>query len=129
MNAQVLIAVGITLFCINIIATVFSGKIAAGLEKTEQADDDRHSSKSDEGDKGRADFLTLQDMPGTTRWVSVLGISSWFPKRSRRLVPAVSVVVIGVFVNAFVQLIGNTGLYTQLATGFSYFQIFSQTGC
>jgi heme/copper-type cytochrome/quinol oxidase subunit 1 len=120
LNAQVLIAVGITLFCINIIATVFSGKIAAGLEKTEQADDDRHSSKSDEGDKGRADFLTLQDMPGTTRWVSVLGISSWFPKRSRRLVPAVSVVVIGVFVNAFVQLIGNTGLYTQLATGFSY---------
>ncbi|HZD83477.1 MAG TPA: cbb3-type cytochrome c oxidase subunit I, partial [Nitrososphaeraceae archaeon] len=28
--------------------------------------------------------------------------------------------MIGVFVNAFVQLIGNTGLYTQLATGFSY---------
>ena len=118
--AEVLIAIGITLFCINIVATVFSGKIAAGLEKTEQQQDDRHSSKSDEEDKGRSDFLTLQDMPGTTRWISVLGISSWFQRRSRRLVPAVSVVVIGVFVNAFVQLIGNTGLYTQLVTGFSY---------
>jgi hypothetical protein len=69
--AQVLISVGITLFCINIVATVFSGKIAAGLEKTEQKQDDRHSSKSD-GDKGRSDFLTLQDMPSTTRWVSTV---------------------------------------------------------
>jgi heme/copper-type cytochrome/quinol oxidase subunit 1 len=121
--AEVLIAIGITLFCINIIATVFSGKIAAGLEKTEREDDydNKHRSKSDEEeDLGRADFMTPQSMPNSTRWVSVLGISSWFPRKSRRLVPAVSVVVIGVFVNAFVQLIGNTGLYTQLATGFSY---------
>src|SRR5919106_3082601 len=118
--ADVMIGIALTLFCINILLTVLRGKIAAGIQKTEQADDDKHKYISDEEDRGRIDLLPLHDIPTAIRWVSVLGISSWFPKKYRRAVPAVSIVVIGIFVNSLVQLIGNMGLFTQLAIGFSY---------
>jgi hypothetical protein len=75
----------------------------------------------DESDSGRSDLLPVEDIPSAAiRWVSVLGISSWFPKKYRSAVPTVSIVVIGVFVNSLVQLIGNIGLFTQLSIGFSY---------
>lgn len=35
-------------------------------------------------------------------------------------IPAVSIIVIGIFVNALVQLIGNIGLFAQIGIGFSY---------
>jgi heme/copper-type cytochrome/quinol oxidase subunit 1 len=118
--ADVLIGIAIVFFCINILLTVLRGKIAAGIQKTEQADDDIHKYISDEQDRGRIDLLPLQDIPATVRWVSVLGMSSWFPKKYRSTVPAVSIVVVGIFVNALVMLIGSMGLFTQLAIGFSY---------
>jgi heme/copper-type cytochrome/quinol oxidase subunit 1 len=49
-----------------------------------------------------------------------LGISSWFPRRYRKLVPAVSVVVVGIFVNSVALLSGTVGLFTQLGIGFAY---------
>src|SRR5919106_2240782 len=118
--ADVMIGIALVFFSINVLLTVLRGKIAAGIQRTEQADDDIHKYISDEKDRGRIDLLPLQDIPTAIRWVSVLGISSWFPKKYRRAVPAVSIVVIGIFVNSLVQLIGNMGLFTQLAIGFSY---------
>src|SRR5918996_96623 len=118
--ADVMIGIAIVFFSINVLLTVLRGKIAAGIQRTEQADDDIHKYISDEKDRGRIDLLPLQDIPPTVRWVSVLGISSWFPKRYRSAVPAVSIVVVGIFVNALVLLIGSMGLFTQLGTGFSY---------
>jgi cytochrome c oxidase subunit I len=120
--ADTMIGIGLTLFCVNIILTVLRGKIAVGIQKAEQSDDDKHKYRSDdENDRGRSDLLPVEDIPSAAiRWVSVLGISSWFPKKYRTAVPAVSIVVIGVFVNSLVQLIGNIGLFTQLSIGFSY---------
>jgi cytochrome c oxidase subunit 1 len=118
--ADVLIGIALVFFCINILLTVLRGKIAAGIQRTEQADDDIHKYISDEKDKGRVDLLPMQDMPSSVRWVSVLGIGSWFPKKYRSAVPAVSIVVVGIFVNALVMLIGSMGLFTQLGIGFSY---------
>ena len=127
--ADLMIVVGLTLFSINILATVLSGKIAAGLQKTEgdegygssSTSNDKHKSKSDEdADRGRPDIMASEDIPPATRWISLFGISAWLPKKHRRRVPAVSIVVVGVFVNALVQMIGNTGAFIQLGTGFSF---------
>jgi len=120
--ADTMIVAGLTLFSINVLATVLSGKIAAGLQKTEHEyhNEGEHRSISEEEDTGRADYLTSQNIPAAVRWVSLFGISAWFPKKYRSKVPAVSIVVIGIFVNALVQLIGNVGAFTQLATGYSY---------
>jgi cytochrome c oxidase subunit I len=119
--ADLLIVVALTLFSLNIIATVLSGKIAAGIQEIELEYDEGHRSRSDgEIDKGRVDMLTMQDIPPATRWISILGISSWLPKKNRRVVPAVSIVVVAVFVNALVQLVGNAGAFTQLAVGLSF---------
>jgi cytochrome c oxidase subunit 1 len=119
--ADLAIVIGMTLFSANIIATVLSGRIASGMQKIELEYDEGHRSKSDGGDdRGRADVLAMQDIPPATRWISILGISSWFPERQRCAVPAVSIVVVGVFVNALVQLVGNVGAFTQLAVGLSF---------
>ena len=120
--ADTIIGIGLMFFCINIVLTVLKGKLAVGIERTEQADDDKHKYRSDdENDSGRIDLLSSQDIQsGATRWVSILGISSWFPKKYRSAVPTVSIVVVGVFVNSLVQLVGNIGLFTQLSTGFIF---------
>jgi heme/copper-type cytochrome/quinol oxidase subunit 1 len=118
--ADSMIGIGLVLFCINIMATVLSGKIAAGIQKTEQSDDDKHRYVSAEDDKGRTDLLSMENMAASVRWVSILGISSWFPKKYRSEVPAVSIVVVGIFVNATVLVVGIIGLFTQLAVGFSF---------
>jgi cytochrome c oxidase subunit 1 len=118
--ADVMIGIAIVFFCVNVLLTVLRGKIAAGIQRTEQADDDIHKYISDEKDKGRVDLLPIQEIPASVRWVSVLGISSWFPKKYRSAVPAVSIVVVGIFVNALVILTGSMGLFAQLGIGFSY---------
>lgn len=119
--ADFLIVVALTLFSLNIIATVLRGKIAIGMQNIELEYDEGNRSRSDgEEDRGRADMLTMKDIPPATRWISILGISSWFPERQRCAVPAVSIVVVGVFVNALVQLVGNVGAFTQLAVGLSF---------
>lgn len=147
--ADAMIGAGLTIFCINTIATVLRGKIGSGLQKTEQdnsvydsndtirewqqerngfsnkkndnVEEDKHKSKSDEeSDRGRSDFLTPQYLVPPIRWISLLGISSWFPHKYRQVTPAVSIVVVGIFVNALAQLIGNMGLFVQLSTGLMF---------
>ena len=140
--ADVMIGIGLIIFCLVVIATVFKGKIAASIQKSElgrkqyadgddvdnYADDDddnddendRHKNQADSNDNGRIDLLPMVQIPSSTRLVSVLGISSWFPRRYRRAVPTVSVVVVGVFVNAATLITGSIGLFTQLGIGFSY---------
>jgi hypothetical protein len=135
---------GLVIFCLVVIATVFKGKIAAGVQKSEpdgkqygdndndgdnnnnnnndddDIDDDRHKNQVDLNDGGRIDLLPMVQIPSSTRLVSVLGISSWFPRHYRRAIPTVSVVVVGVFVNAAALITGSIGLFTQLGIGFSY---------
>jgi heme/copper-type cytochrome/quinol oxidase subunit 1 len=132
--ADVMIGIGLVIFCLVVIATVFKGKIAAGIQKSEPErkqyadgdddenddDNDTHKNRVDPNDSGRIDLLPMVQIPSSTRLVSVLGISSWFPRRYRRAVPAVSVVVVGVFVNAAALITGSIGLFTQLGIGFSY---------
>ena len=65
----------------------------------------------------------MENMVASIRWVSILGIISWFPKRYRSEVPAVSIVVVGIFVNATVFVVGIIGLFTQLAVGFSFLMV------
>ncbi len=130
--AELLVGISLTIFCINVIGTVLKGEIAVGIQKTEidydktddknlqESYDDKHKSKADEGDCGRVDLFELKQIPSVLRWVSILGISSWFPRKYRLRTPAVSIVVVGIFINALVQLIGNIGLFAQLFIGFSY---------
>jgi NADH dehydrogenase len=122
--ADVMIAIGLVIFCLVVIATVFKGKIAAGIQKSEKDQqivaDDRHRSAVDSEDRGRIDLLPMLDIPSSTRLISALGISSWFPIKYRRALPAVSVVVVGVFVNATALLSGSVGLFAQLGIGFAY---------
>lgn len=121
--ADVMIGIGLVIFCLVVIATVFKGKIAAGVQKSEPEGkqyDDRHKNQVDLDDGGRVDLLPMVQIPSSTRLVSVLGLSSWFPRHYRRAVPAVSVVVVGVFVNAAALITGSIGLFTQLGIGFSY---------
>ena len=118
--ADTLIAIGLTIFCINIVATVLKGKIAAGVQKSEPEDNGAFKAPVDLDDSGRVDLLPMENLSPAIRWVSILGISSWFPKKYRKKVPAVSIVVVGIFVNAVALLSGNVGLFTQLAIGFTY---------
>jgi len=135
---DVLIGIALMMFCINIIATVLVGNIAAGIQKTElksEFEEDNNNIQSHEednnniqshediiykDDKKRDESLTLQYLHPSIRWISVLGISSWFPKKYRLAIPAISIVVIGIFVTAIVQSVGNIGLFIQLFTGFSF---------
>jgi len=121
--ADVMIGIGLVIFCLVVIMTVFKGKIAAGVQKSEPEGkqfDDKHKSLVDVDDGGRIDLLPMVHLPTSIKLVSVLGISSWFPRKYRRAVPAVSVVVVGVFVNAAALISGSIGLFTQLGIGFSY---------
>jgi cytochrome c oxidase subunit I len=128
--AELLIGIALTIFCINVIATVLVGKIAVGIQKTEidynivnkklEVYDDKHMASSDDEDSGRVDLFELKQIPHVVRWTSLLGISSWFPRKHRMRTPAVSIVVVGIFVNTLVQLIGNIGLLGQLYMGFSF---------
>ncbi len=128
--AELLIGIALTIFCINVIGTVLTGKIAVGIQKTEidysivnkkiEVYDDKHKARSDDEDSGRVDLFELKQIPHVVRWTSLLGISSWFPRKHRMRTPAVSIVVVGIFVNALVQLIGNIGLFGQLYMGFSF---------
>lgn len=135
--AELLIGISLTLFSINVLATVLKGKIAAGIQQSERDYDkndisrfsssqnnkeseDNNKSKSNEEDSGKIDYYELKQIPSALRWATALGISSWFPRKYRSKIPAISIIVIGIFVNALVQLIGNIGLFAQLTVGFSY---------
>jgi heme/copper-type cytochrome/quinol oxidase subunit 1 len=118
--ADTCIGIGLVIFCCNVIATVLRGRIAAGVQKSEPEGGSIFRASADYSDSGRIDLLPMHNLPVATRWVSLLGISSWFPRRYRKLVPAVSVVVVGIFVNSVALLSGTVGLFTQLGIGYSY---------
>lgn len=114
------IGIGLVFFCVNVIATVLKGNIAAGVQMSEPDEGGLFRASSDINDSGRIDLIPMINLPASTRWVSALGISSWFPRKYRKAVPAVSIVVVGIFVNAVALLSGSVGLFTQLGMGFGY---------
>ena len=118
--ADTSIGIGLVFFCINVIATVLKGNIAAGVQLSEPDEGGMFRASSDIKDSGRIDLIPMINLPASTRWVSALGISSWFPRKYRKAVPAVSIVVVGIFVNAVALLSGSVGLFTQLGMGFGY---------
>jgi cytochrome c oxidase subunit I len=118
--ADTSIGIGLVFFCVNVIATVLKGNIAAGVQLSEPDEGGLFRASSDINDSGRIDLIPMINLPASTRWVSALGISSWFPRKYRKAVPAVSIVVVGIFVNAVALLSGTVGLFTQLGMGFEY---------
>ena len=64
------------------------------------------------------EFTHREDLPASIRWVSLIGINAWFPKKWRDATPAVPIVLVSAFVTAMVQIIANPGLFVQLAIGF-----------
>ena len=118
--ADTSIGIGLVFFCVNVIATVLKGNIAAGVQLSEPDEGGLFRASSDINDSGRIDLIPMINLPASTRWVSALGISSWFPRKYRKAVPAVSIVVVGIFVNAVALLSGSVGLFTQLGMGFGY---------
>jgi cytochrome c oxidase subunit 1 len=118
--ADTSIGIGLVFFCVNVIATVLKGNIAAGVQLSEPDEGGMFRASSDIKDSGRIDLIPMINLPASTRWVSALGISSWFPRKYRKAVPAVSIVVVGIFVNAVALLSGSVGLFTQLGMGFGY---------
>ena len=118
--ADTSIGIGLVFFCVNVIVTVLKGKIAAGSSSSEPDEGGLFRASSDMNDSGRIDLIPMINLPASTRWVSALGISSWFPRKYRKAVPAVSIVVVGIFVNAVALLSGTVGLFTQLGMGFGY---------
>lgn len=61
----------------------------------------------------------MEDLPASIRWVSLIGINAWFPKKWRDVTPAVPIVLVSAFVTAMVQIIANPGLFVQLSIGFA----------
>lgn len=120
LTADTSIGIGLVFFCVNVIATVLKGNIAAGVQLSEPDEGGLFRASSDINDSGRIDLIPMINLPASTRWVSALGISSWFPRKYRKAVPAVSIVVVGIFVNAVALLSGTVGLFTQLGMGFGY---------
>jgi heme/copper-type cytochrome/quinol oxidase subunit 1 len=68
------------------------------------------------------EFTHREDLPASIRWVSLIGINAWFPKKWRDATPAVPIVLVSAFVTAMVQIIANPGLFVQLASGFASLQ-------
>ncbi|MDQ6668023.1 MAG: cbb3-type cytochrome c oxidase subunit I [Thermoproteota archaeon] len=150
LTAEVLIGVFLTLFCIVVIATLLKGKIAAGTEKYEDkeyilAKDGKYSQTEPKSDSKPEEMLedsdakmedkatrspqtlpvmqeTMQSMPAAVRWVALLGINGWFPKKWRMATPAFPIVLVAIFVTGLIQLIGNPGLFLQISVGFMSLQ-------
>jgi cytochrome c oxidase subunit 1 len=121
LTADVLVGIAITIFCVIIIATLLRGKIPIGT----QTFGSRHGEPSARMNY-EDEYVPVQDMdhthmsslPAAVRWVSLLGISGWFPKKWRNLTPSVPIILVAAFVTAMVQIVANPGLFVQLAQGF-----------
>jgi heme/copper-type cytochrome/quinol oxidase subunit 1 len=130
--ADVLVGVAITIFCIVIIYTLLRGKIPVGTERfgsrhgevgVEEAEGKEKEKKQKlEETQQDLEHTHMEDLPAGVRWVSLLGINAWFTKKWRELTPAVPIVLVSAFVTALVQIIGNPGLFAQLASGFMSLQ-------
>ena len=128
--ADVLVGVYLTIFCIIVFATLLRGKLPVGtqiFEYMHEKDRDKGDEKSivkenKEAESIEKEFTHQENLPASVRWVSIIGINSWFPKKWRDVTPAVPIVCVAAFVTALVQIIGNPGLFVQLASGFASLQ-------
>ncbi len=125
--ADVLVGIALTIFCVVILATLLRGKLPTGTQRLElYYEKEEHERPTKEGagneQEEDEDHTQIEDLPAATRWVSLLGISSWFTKKWRLATPAVPIILVAAFVTAMVQLVGNPGLFLQLASGFKSIQ-------
>lgn len=113
-----LVGISLTIFCLVILVTLLKGKLPIGTQKLEhiyeEAEEKGYPKKIFEH---YVDHTKIDTLPAALRWVSLLGISSWFPKKLRIKVPAVPIVLVAAFVTALVQISGNPGLFLQLING------------
>lgn len=118
-----LVGISLTLFCIVIIVTLLKGKLPIGAQKLESVYDDsiRKGYPSEYYEK-YVDHTSFATLPPSLRWISLLGISAWFPKRLRIKAPAVPILLTAAFVTALVQISGNPGLFLQLINGIQAIQ-------
>jgi heme/copper-type cytochrome/quinol oxidase subunit 1 len=130
--ADVLVGISLTIFCVVVIFTLLRGKIPVGTERFGS----RHGEVAIEETEGKEkekeqkleetqqdlEHTHMEDLPPAVRWVSLLGINAWFTKKWRELTPAVPIVLVSAFVTALIQIIGNPGLFAQLAHGFMSLQ-------
>jgi heme/copper-type cytochrome/quinol oxidase subunit 1 len=124
--ADVLVGIALTIFCVVIIFTLLRGKLPVGTETFGARYDEMAAEKRGEKEKEQKleqeqpdlEHTHMEDLPAAVRWVSLLGINGWFSKKWREVTPAVPIVLVAAFVTALIQIIGNPGLFTQLAQGF-----------
>ncbi len=108
---DVFVGISLTIFCIIVIATLLIGSIPSGTqkfvsrhnevreqkeeeereEKEKQSKDNESKKEVKETDQPKIiqdlDHTHMENIPASVRWVSLLGISSWFPKNGDRLPP------------------------------------------
>jgi cytochrome c oxidase subunit 1 len=125
--ADVLVGIFLTIFCLVTFATLLRGKLPTGTQIFEymherDEKDKKHEDplviENQDATKVEQEFVHLENLSPSVRWISLLGINSWFPKKLRDTHPAVPIVLVSVFATALVQIVGNPGLFFQLAQGF-----------
>jgi heme/copper-type cytochrome/quinol oxidase subunit 1 len=125
--ADVLVGIFLTIFCLVTFATLLRGKLPTGTQIFEymherDEKDKKHEDplviENQDATKVEKEFVHMENLSPSVRWISLLGINSWFPKKLRDTHPAVPIVLVSVFATALVQVVGNPGLFFQLAQGF-----------
>lgn len=126
--ADLLVGIGITIFCVIIVTTLLSGKLPVGTQFFSSRHGERAAKKEGEDyPQQDLDHTHMTYLPSAVRWMALLGINSWFTKKLRDSTPAVPILLVAAFVTAMVQLIGNPGLFFQLTQGFVSLQQSSTT--
>ena len=121
--ADVLVGIALTIFCVVTIVTVLRGKLPVGTERFgSRYGETKNLEELDEKKEQDLEHTHMEDLPAGVRWVSLLGINGWFTKKWREVTPAVPIVLVAAFVTALIQIVGNPGLFTQLANGFMSLQ-------
>jgi heme/copper-type cytochrome/quinol oxidase subunit 1 len=119
-----LVGISLTIFCLVILVTLLKGKLPTGTQKLESVyeESSHFGGYPSEDYKNYIDHTKIDNLPASIRWVSLLGISSWFPKKLRIKTPAVPILLVAAFVTALIQISGNPGLFYQLFNGIQAIQ-------
>jgi heme/copper-type cytochrome/quinol oxidase subunit 1 len=118
-----LVGISLTIFCIVILVTILKGKLPTGTQKLERVYEEAKQKGYPKKDfEEYIDHTDIENLPASVRWVSLLGISSWFPKKLRMKTPAVPIILVATFITALVQISGNPGLFLQLTNGIQAIQ-------
>jgi heme/copper-type cytochrome/quinol oxidase subunit 1 len=125
--ADLLVGIFLTIFCIVAFATLLRGKLPTGTQifeymherdEKERKHEDPVVLENQDSKKVEQEFVHTENLSPSVRWISLLGINSWFPKKLRDMHPAVPIVLVSVFATALIQIVGNPGLFVQLSQGF-----------